>query len=257
MYMDQKVSSKPDRHDRTRMLGIVDSCTNRSWVIPLTSGETSEITQKLDDWMVHQLGNKQISTLMMDNDPSFVARDMTTFLTRHRITKRFSAAYHQHQNGVAESLWARLVPITTIHIHSAPWLGLDYWPEAMEYANEQSIRRPSKANPNGEVPWALWEGKQVRTDHLRAWGCCCYVHDEDCSSLDPKGRKAYLLGLADNHAEGTYRVVMADTMQVRQSGNVTFYEIDGVSPPDMPDEVNFDPDNPERLRDVHAAPGNQ
>ena len=38
VYMDQKVSSKADRHDRTRMLGIVDSYSNNSWVLPLKSG---------------------------------------------------------------------------------------------------------------------------------------------------------------------------------------------------------------------------
>ena len=54
---------------------------------------------------------------------------------------------------------------------TAPWLGTDFWGEAMDYANERVARRPCRANPDNQVPEAMFRGvKTVRTDHLRQWG---------------------------------------------------------------------------------------
>ena len=36
-----------------------------------------------------------------------------------KIIAQFYGAYHQHQNGTAEMLWARLNPTATIHIQRA------------------------------------------------------------------------------------------------------------------------------------------
>ena len=78
------------------------------------------------------------------------------------------------------------------------------------------------------------DGEAPRTDHLRPWGCVCYVHEESTRSFGAKARKAYLLGLSDNHADGVYEVLMADTLTVRHSMNVVFHQMPDVSPPDMP-----------------------
>ena len=91
----------------------------------------------------------------MDNDPAFTSDDAQKYFNDAKIVTQFSAAYHQHQNGVAEMLWARLSPTATIHIQTAPWLGDAYWTDAVEYANEQFRRRPSRANANHEIPYEL------------------------------------------------------------------------------------------------------
>ena len=71
--MDQKISSVPDRNGCTRMLGIVDSCTNDSWVFPLKDGTTETITSALDTWRVQQLHNKPVQRIMM----TLLSRQMT------------------------------------------------------------------------------------------------------------------------------------------------------------------------------------
>ena len=126
----------------------------------------------------------------------------------------------------------------------------------MRYANQQIRRRPSRANDANAVPYTLsHDGEAPRTDHLRPWGCVCYVHEESTRSFGAKARKAYLLGLSDNHADGVYEVLMADTLTVRHSMNVVFHQMPDVSPPDMPNELLFnlrplapiavpDPDSP-------------
>jgi hypothetical protein len=77
---------------------------------------------------------------------------MTDYLIKHNIAKQFSAAYKQHQNGVAESLWNRLTPLIIILLRAAPWLGIDFWFEAMLYANQMLQRRPSFGNSDMSSP---------------------------------------------------------------------------------------------------------
>ena len=48
-----------------------------------------------------------------------------------------------------------------------------------------------------------------------------------------------MIGLAPGHAEGVWKVYMPDTHTVLFSMNVTFHEVDGVLPPDLPDELDF------------------
>ena len=134
VYMDQKISSVPDKNGVTRCLGLVDSHTNMSWCIPLSDGTTATVIKALDSWRVHELKNKQVGTLVMDNDPAFTSKAMHEYLTKINVAKQFSCAYHQHQNGPAEHLWARLSPTAKIHVHSAPWLGVEYWTWAMRWA---------------------------------------------------------------------------------------------------------------------------
>ena len=71
------------------------------------------------------------------NDPSFCSQEFVDFYENDaKIPRWYSCAYHQHQNGVAEAFWARATPRTIIACQAAPWLGVDYWTEAMQYVNE-------------------------------------------------------------------------------------------------------------------------
>ena len=156
------------------------------------------------------------------------------------IPRTFSAAYHQHQNGVAEALWARLNTLTAIFIAAAPWLGIEFWTEAMEYANYSVVRRPSSANEQHAVPQSKFDGFKCRDDHLRQWGSVAYVHDDDASGFKVKARKGYLVGASKWHADGVFDIVMDDTKRVRQTMNVIFMEEGTISPDKMPDTLEFD-----------------
>ena len=224
VYMDIKVSSVPSKDGVTHALGLVDSCTNDSWIFPLAEYTTAACIDALNNWRVNHLRGAKVGELFMDNDPVFTSDEMSQYLQSPevQIPKSFSAAYCHHQNGVGEALWARCNPLTTIHVHSAPWLGTDYWPWALRYCNQQLRRRPSTANVDNAVPYELSQGRPARTDHLRPWGCVCYVHNESTGSFGVKARKAYLLGLSECHADGVFDVLMADTLTVRSTMNVVF-----------------------------------
>ena len=147
-YMDQKISSVPDRNGYTRMLVIVDSCTNDSWVFPLKDGITETIISTLDTWRVQRLRNKPVQQTVMDNDPSFTSEGAQKYFNDAKIVAQTSGAYRQ-------MLWARLNPTATIHIQTAPSLGDAYWTD-----NEQFRRRPSRANANYGIPYELSTGKK-------------------------------------------------------------------------------------------------
>ena len=48
VYMDITVCSSADHQDRSDMLGLVDSCTNMSWMFPLDSKSTKCVTDALE-----------------------------------------------------------------------------------------------------------------------------------------------------------------------------------------------------------------
>jgi len=210
------------------------------------------VTRALDDWRVNDLRNARVGTLFMDNDPAFTSREMHDYLTGHCISKSFSCAYHQHQNGTAEALWARLTPLTIIHLQSAPWLGTAFWPWAMCWANEQLVRRPSKANSDRQVPLDKYlqrEPSMKHTAHLRTWGSVCYVHEQGAKGFQVKAKKGNLLGQSPNHAEGVYAIYMPDTKAIVHRMDVIFHEEATRIPQTMPGTLVFDmrtrrPDKP-------------
>jgi hypothetical protein len=128
VHIDIKVANTPDRHGNTLKLGIVDTCTQKSWVYTLRDGKASTVIAALKQWQVQDLHNRPVGKIMFDNDSAFVSQEMTDYLNSCTppIPRVFSCAYHQHQNGVAEALWARLTPLVRIFIQSAHWLGTDF-----------------------------------------------------------------------------------------------------------------------------------
>ena len=108
VYMDQKISSKPDKEGCTRLLGMVDSCTKKCWLKPLPDGTSASVQKAVSDWLVNDLHNRPVKHLRMDNDPAFVSEEFTDFLVKEKIPVTNSSAYHQHQNAPIEAQWASL-----------------------------------------------------------------------------------------------------------------------------------------------------
>lgn len=244
MYTDIKVSSTPDRYGRKLLLGICDSFSNDSWVYSLKDRSSKSVIEAFKDFQVQELGDCKLKKLMMDNDSCFRSDEMKQFLVDNDTTRICSCAYHQHQNGVAESLWARLLPLAIIHMQSAPWLGVEFWVHAMKYANEQMRWRPLKANPDHEVPRYRFRGtpgnNKHDTSYFRRWGCVAYVHDNKAKGVNVRAKKGFLVGISDYHAKGVYSVYMPETQKIVETMNVIFHDNDDPQPARMPDTMEFD-----------------
>ena len=52
VHIDIKVANTPDRHGNTPKLGIVDTCTKKSWVYTLRDGKASTVIAALKQWQV-------------------------------------------------------------------------------------------------------------------------------------------------------------------------------------------------------------
>ena len=74
--------------------------------------------------------NRPDGILVFYNNRAFMSTEMDEYLNStcvSPIPRQFSAAYHQHQNDIAESLWARQSPLTTIFVSTTSWLGAGYF----------------------------------------------------------------------------------------------------------------------------------
>ena len=239
-FMDIKVCSVADRNDTLYCLGIIDSCTGKSWVFDLQSLSTEAVIEKLDHWRVQHLHNRQVKKLVMDNGSCFTSRAMKSYLTSVGIVYEYSGAYHQHQNGPAESLWYRLTSLCIMQMMQSAWLGVKYWFECMRHANDQLCRAPSRSHDNN-CPQDLWDnfinGKITENSGAtqRRWGTVCYVVEPSHSNFEPRGTKAYLLNYSEAHPGRCYDVLCANTNRVRKSVNVKFPDTpyaDAVNAPD-------------------------
>jgi hypothetical protein len=83
---------------------------------------------------------------------------------------RMSATYKQRQNAVAEALWAKLKPMTSINISSNPELGYQWWDRAMVHANHTAQYWPCKANPGTATPMDRWTGTAITPQHTSNLG---------------------------------------------------------------------------------------
>ena len=259
VYADVKVCSVADRNGILYEIGFVDSCTGMSWVYPISTPSTSEVIRVMDEMRVQEHGGRTIKKLVMDNGSCFTSAPMQAYLTAMNTLREYSAAFHQHQNGQAESLWNRLVNLCVIQMLQSPHLGMDYWTECMRHANDQVVRMPSRSHDN-RSPYALFHNLQEEpTDkHLRRWGCACHVIDKH-QNFEPKAIKAYLLNYSDAHFDGTYDVLCPSTKRVRKSTDVKFPDqpfLDDLRAPDSIDcTFKSANDQPAPIPQVDTPPG--
>jgi hypothetical protein len=66
---------------------------------------------------------------------------------------------------------------------------MDFWFEAMLYANQMLQRRPSFGNSEMASPDEDFYGVAPRNGHFREWGCVTYVHEDDPKGFNVKAKK--------------------------------------------------------------------
>jgi len=218
VYCDIKVCSCADRNGIANVIGFVDSATNMSWVFPIATTSTACVIKAMDELRTQHLGGRRIKKIIMDNGSCFTSTAMKDYLVSINTERLFSAAYHQHQNGPAESLWNRLTPLVIIQMLQSPQLGMDYWYESMKHANDQIVRTPSRPHGN-RTPYSLFHNLDTEPDFSwqKKWGAACYVKNHNKAKITHvpgesptmalRCTKGYLVNYAEAHCNGTYDVV--------------------------------------------------
>ena len=96
------------------------------------------------------------------------------------------------------------------------------WGELMHTAGYLSNRTPHAALHNG-TPYKALYGKDAHLEHLRVFGARAFVHEEThTKKLESRAWEGRLVGYSLDSK--SYRLYNAQTIRVRESGNVIFIE---------------------------------
>ena len=148
--MDIKLCSVADRNDTLYCLGIIGSCTGKSFVFDLQSLSREAVIAKLDHWRVQHLHSRQVKKLVMDNGSEIPHLSGHSVRTLGRLP---SAPERASQVTVVPA------HVTLHHANEmmqSPWLGIPYWFECMRHADDQLCRVPSRSHDNN-CPQDLWD----------------------------------------------------------------------------------------------------
>jgi hypothetical protein len=111
---------------------------------------TAQVIDKLEEFLAQDIKGENIDAFCCDNDACFTD-EFKRWAHKKDWKLRMIATYKQHQNAVAEALWAKLKPMTSINISSNPELGYQWWDRAMVHANHTAQYWPCKANPGTAI----------------------------------------------------------------------------------------------------------
>lgn len=203
-------------------LTFIDDATRMVWVYFLKS--KSEVFQTFKKFknLVENQASCKIKKIRSDRGSEYLSGEFTKFLEDHGIERQLTAAYSPQQNGVSERRNRSLVEMARAMI-KAKDLPMKFWAEAVHTAAYIQNRIPTKALEN-KTPLEAWNGTKPSMNHLKVFGCVCYVHipDEKRKKWDDKSKKAIFVGYS-SQTKG-YRVYLLEEEKIDISRDVIFDE---------------------------------
>ena len=175
-------------------LTFIDDATRMVWVYFLKS--KSEVFQTFKKFknLVENQASCKIKKIRSDRGSEYLSGEFTKFLEDHGIERQLTAAYSPQQNGVSERRNRSLVEMARAMI-KAKDLPMKFWAEDVHTAAYIPNRILTKALEN-KTPLEAWNGTKPSMNHLKVFGCVCYVHilDEKRKKWDDKSKKTIFVG---------------------------------------------------------------
>ena len=153
---------------------FIDDHSRFTWVYFLRS--KSEVFRTFTEFLayVDNQFSTSIKTLRTDSGGEYLSTEFQAFLASKGIIHQRSCPSTPQQNGVAERKNRHLLDVvrTLLLESSAPSM---FWVEALKTATHLINCLPSQVL-HMESPYFCLFAKQPSYDHLRIFGCVCFVH---------------------------------------------------------------------------------
>ncbi|KAF7112262.1 hypothetical protein RHSIM_RhsimUnG0247400 [Rhododendron simsii] len=97
-----------------------------------------------------------------------------------------------------------------------------------------------------KTPYELWKGRKPNISHFRAFGCKCFVHNNDKDDLgkfDARSDEGIFVGYSTSSK--AYRVFNKRTLVIEESVHVAFDETDHVPSKNFPRINSIDDEVPQ------------
>lgn len=203
-------------------LTIVDDYSRNTWVYLMKSKEQSvHILQQLLVLIETQFGIR-VKTIRTDNAPDLCAGPMLRFYQSKGIIHHRSCVGTPQQNGVVERKHRHLLE-TARALSFQSNLPSSFWGDIILCAAYLINRMPLVSLDNVS-PYEKIFGHTPNNDHLRAFGCLCFVSTlkHGRSKFSPRADKCVFIGYP--FGQKGYKVYHPKTKKVFVSRDVQFME---------------------------------
>ena len=183
--------------------------------------EVPNVLIKFVNFVTNQKG-KSIKIIRSDSAQENVNRNVVEFMENKGIQHQKPCPYTPEQNGKAEWLNRTLLDITRTLLSGAN-LDNEFWAEALHASNYLLNLRPS-SSIDFKIPYEIWSGKQADYNHLKVFGCICFVHISRIfrDKLGRKSKEQIFVGYSDDHKG--YKVYDRTKNKVFISRDIVFKE---------------------------------
>ncbi|CAJ2650467.1 unnamed protein product [Trifolium pratense] len=210
-------------HDGSHyFLTIVDDYSRGTWVYLLK--DKTQATGILMNFckMVKTQFNRDVKTFRSDNGTEFTNSVFKAFLREKGIMHETSCVSTPQQNGRVERKHRHILNVArALRFHAN--LPIRFWGECVLAATHIINRTPTMAN-KGITPYEMLFGKSPNYDHIKVFGCLCYVAttSKQRDKFGPRADRCVFLGYPQG--QKGWKVYNLKTREFIVSRDVVFYE---------------------------------
>lgn len=211
----------PNRDGSRFFLTLVDDFSRATWIFLMQSkGQVLSHIRNFFSFSKNQFG-KSIQHIRTDNGREFFNSECAFFFSSNGILHENSCTYTPQQNGIVERKHRHLLEVARALKFQAS-IPETFWGDCVVTAAYLINQMPSRIL-NKKTPFEMLYGKKPELQHLRVFGCLCYVTTVGPrDKLSPRAMQCIFMGYP-SLTKG-YRVFDKSTGEFFVSRDVVFHE---------------------------------
>lgn len=201
-------------------LTILDDYSQALWIYLFPSKQTAPTELKNFIALVERQFDKQVKTIRSDNGSEFLC--LRDYFREKGIQYETSCIWTPQQNGKVERKHQHILNVARALRFQAN-LPIEFWGYCAITAGYLINRTPTPIL-HGKSPFELLYDSPPPLNHLRIFGCLCYVHNQkrDGDKFATRSHRSVFIGYP--HGKKGWRTYNLDTGIVSVSRDVIFVE---------------------------------
>jgi Integrase core domain/GAG-pre-integrase domain/gag-polypeptide of LTR copia-type len=212
---------------------FIDDFSKITWFYLLKAkSEVFSLFQEFLNYITNQY-NAQVKIFRSDNGTEYINKEFINFFKQKGIIHQTTCVNTPQQNGVSERKNRHLLEVTRALLlqNNVPKI---FWSDAILTATYLINRLPSP-KLNNLSPLEILKNRKIDLEHIRVFGCICFVHIKRTDKLDKNAVKTVFLGYSST--KKGYKCFDPEQNKLYISRDVVFMEHEPFFPLDQQDSA--------------------